>query len=68
MDQKVDDDKTVLSLVSAAAEELRQTNDADTAKKLCKEISPSQTNLRKSVGTKEATNYFAFSVENQDNI
>ena len=68
MDEKVEDDKTVLSLVSAAAEELRQTNDADPIKKLCKQISPSQTNLRKSVGTKEATNYFAFSVENRDDV
>ena len=68
MDGQDEDDGKVIEKVSAMAKEFKQTKNTGAVKKLTKDMSPSQTSFRKSVGAKEAENYYTYQVENNDNI
>ena len=60
MDEHEEEDERVITRVGQLAEEFKLTTDAGLVKKLSKDMSPSQTSLRKPVGSKEAANYYTY--------
>ena len=60
LDDKDEEDKSVVKKVAKTAAEFNCWPNSGLLKNLTKDISPSQTSLRKPVGTKDADNYYIY--------